>query len=326
MITVDGAELHSEARGSGPALLFIPGALGDGGVFAPMVQLLADEYTVVTYDRRGNSRSPVTGPAKPMSVAEQSDDAVAVLAHHGFSEALVLGSSAGAVIGLDLAARHPQVVTGLIAHEPPAVQVLPDAARWLAFFADLDRITRTEGPWPAFVTFMAVNSRESLAALFRHRPVRRLAAGVLQGLLRQLSGRPSPLLRLSVQALRRVLRKPPPDLTDPAVQALREAPARSMGNAAHFMTREMAAIVDFTPDYAALTAGGARIVVGVGHDSRHHYYSRTSPVIAERLAAPCVEFPGGHTPYVDQAPEFAVALRAALADLRGIPTSPDRGT
>lgn len=41
--------------------------------------------------------------------------------------ALVFGSSGGAVTGLALATRHPEQVRTLVAHEPPLVEVLPDA-------------------------------------------------------------------------------------------------------------------------------------------------------------------------------------------------------
>jgi pimeloyl-ACP methyl ester carboxylesterase len=40
----------------------------------------------------------------------------------------VFGSSGGAVTGLQLVAAHPEEVTTLIAHEPPIIGVLPDAA------------------------------------------------------------------------------------------------------------------------------------------------------------------------------------------------------
>jgi pimeloyl-ACP methyl ester carboxylesterase len=56
-LKVPGAALHYEIRGSGPVLLLIPGGPADGGVFAPIRELLADRYTVVTYDPRGLSRT-----------------------------------------------------------------------------------------------------------------------------------------------------------------------------------------------------------------------------------------------------------------------------
>jgi pimeloyl-ACP methyl ester carboxylesterase len=60
-VRVNGAELYHEIRGSGPPVLLIMGATGDGGHFDTLADLLADEFTVVTYDRRGNGRSPPSG-------------------------------------------------------------------------------------------------------------------------------------------------------------------------------------------------------------------------------------------------------------------------
>ena len=54
---VNGASLYYERQGSGPPVLFIAGSTGDAGNFSRTADLLADEFTVVTYDRRGNSRS-----------------------------------------------------------------------------------------------------------------------------------------------------------------------------------------------------------------------------------------------------------------------------
>jgi pimeloyl-ACP methyl ester carboxylesterase len=58
-VTVNGAELYYEVRGSGPPVLLIMGGTGDGGHFDTLADRLADEFTVVTYDRRGNGRSPI---------------------------------------------------------------------------------------------------------------------------------------------------------------------------------------------------------------------------------------------------------------------------
>ena len=58
LLEVNGARIYHEVRGSGPSVLFIAGATGDGGHFERVAEILSDEFTVVTYDRRGNSRSP----------------------------------------------------------------------------------------------------------------------------------------------------------------------------------------------------------------------------------------------------------------------------
>ena len=58
LLEVNGAKIYHEVRGSGPSVLFVAGATGDGGHFERVAEILSEEFTVVTYDRRANSRSP----------------------------------------------------------------------------------------------------------------------------------------------------------------------------------------------------------------------------------------------------------------------------
>jgi pimeloyl-ACP methyl ester carboxylesterase len=152
-LKVPGATLHYEVRGSGPVLLMIPGGPADAGIFMGLAGRLADRYTVVTYDPRGNSRSRLDGPPEDQRVEVHADDASRLLAAVGGGPAYVLGSSGGAVVGLELAARHPEQVQTLVAHEPPVVELLPDAPRWRAFFQDLYETYRRDGVGPAMQKF-----------------------------------------------------------------------------------------------------------------------------------------------------------------------------
>lgn len=131
LIEVNDAMLYHEARGSGPSVLFIPGATGDAGHFEQVAQLLSEEFTVVTYDRRGNSRSPRPSGWDSTSPQQQSDDAAALIEALSIAPAAVFAASSGAIIGLDLVIRHPEVVRGAILQEPPMMSVLsnPEAAR-----------------------------------------------------------------------------------------------------------------------------------------------------------------------------------------------------
>ncbi len=126
MIEVNGARIYQEVRGSGPSLLFIAGATGDGGHFERVAELLSDEFTVVTYDRRGNSRSPRPEGWESTSTEEQSDDAAALIEALGLAPAVVFGTSGGAIIGLDLVIRHPESVRGAILHDSAMFSVLPN--------------------------------------------------------------------------------------------------------------------------------------------------------------------------------------------------------
>ncbi|GAA1643947.1 hypothetical protein GCM10009733_046320 [Nonomuraea maheshkhaliensis] len=126
-VVVPGARLHVERTGIGPALL-VSGGGGDAGMYVDVIPLLARAFTVIAYDRRGNSRSPFTEPRASIAVNRQTDDAIAVLDHYGFERAYVFGNSSGAIIALEMVARHAGRLLGAVAHEPPLVQLLaPDS-------------------------------------------------------------------------------------------------------------------------------------------------------------------------------------------------------
>lgn len=155
-LAVPGARLHIERRGTGPVLLCIPGGSGDAEVFGAIARLLAGHFTVVAYDRRGFSRSALDSPAidDAMRLAVDADDAARVIAHCG-GAAHVLGSSSGAIVGLDLLARHPARVRTLIAHEPPLMTLLADGGQWLARFDDVHATFVASGVEPAMAKFNA---------------------------------------------------------------------------------------------------------------------------------------------------------------------------
>jgi pimeloyl-ACP methyl ester carboxylesterase len=154
-LPVPGAELYYEVRGSGPVLLMIPGGPMDAGGFAAIADRLADEYTVVTYDCRGNSRSRMQGSWDDLTVGVFADDAHRLLEAVSSGPADVLGSSGGATYGLDLVARYPGQVRTLVAHEPPVSELLPDAAKWHALNLEIGETYRTDGTFAALQKFTA---------------------------------------------------------------------------------------------------------------------------------------------------------------------------
>jgi pimeloyl-ACP methyl ester carboxylesterase len=117
-IAAGPVELYHEVRGDGPSVLFIMGSTGDAGHFAAVADALADEFTVVTYDRRGNSRSGAPPGWTRTTVQEQAGDAAALLRALDLAPAAVVGSSTGGVFALCLAIEHPGVVRGTVVHEP----------------------------------------------------------------------------------------------------------------------------------------------------------------------------------------------------------------
>ncbi|MET7699621.1 alpha/beta hydrolase [Streptomyces sp. NPDC005485] len=128
-LAVPGATLHYEVRGCGPLLLVSQSGEGDANRSDAMVDHLVDTCTVVTYDRRGLSRSVLDDPARGATLDDHVDDVHRLLAELTDEPALMAGCSMGALIGLRLALRHPGQLSTLVAHEPAIPGLLPDAER-----------------------------------------------------------------------------------------------------------------------------------------------------------------------------------------------------
>jgi pimeloyl-ACP methyl ester carboxylesterase len=154
-VKVPGAELYTEIRGSGPVLLLITGGPVDAGMFTDLASRLSGRYTVVSYDQRGHSRSPLDGEPEDIPVSVHADDAAAILEAVASEPAYVYGNSGGGNIGLELVARHPELVRTLVAHEAPTMELLPDAEKWRNEFQAIYDLYGTEGVFAAMGRFGA---------------------------------------------------------------------------------------------------------------------------------------------------------------------------
>ena len=153
-LDVPGARLYYEQRGTGPLLLLIGSPMDSTG-FAGFAAALAGRYTLVTYDPRGIGHSSREDTAEDVTPEQQADDVHRLLSALGGEPADVFGSSGGAVVGLALVTAHPDQVRTLVAHEPPVVELLPDAAQVRAQIQDIYDTYRAEGSDQAMVKFMA---------------------------------------------------------------------------------------------------------------------------------------------------------------------------
>ncbi|GAA3437887.1 alpha/beta fold hydrolase [Kutzneria kofuensis] len=128
-VPVAGGSLYYEVRGTGWNVLVVQGGIGDANATAQLVdQLVADGARVITYDRRGLGRS-VVDDAAATTIGVHSADAAALLSAVAPEPAVVAGASIGAVIALQLAVDHPDLVAAVIAHEPPLPDVVREADR-----------------------------------------------------------------------------------------------------------------------------------------------------------------------------------------------------
>jgi acetyltransferase/esterase len=129
---VNGARLYYEERGAGFPVVFIPGGSVDASHYATVAEHLAGEFRTVTFDRRGNGRSPRPPGWYATSIAEQADDVAGLIEVLGLAPCGVWASSLGGVILLELLIRRPGLVSAAIVHEPPLFGILDDGEQLAA--------------------------------------------------------------------------------------------------------------------------------------------------------------------------------------------------
>jgi pimeloyl-ACP methyl ester carboxylesterase len=118
-IQVDGAALYYRVVGAGRPLLIIHGSGANADLSSCAERQLSERHRVITYDRRGHSRSGTTPAALPGYLKRQTDDAACLLRALDAAPAVVVGWSMGGVIALCLALEHPELVSRLVLGEPP---------------------------------------------------------------------------------------------------------------------------------------------------------------------------------------------------------------
>jgi pimeloyl-ACP methyl ester carboxylesterase len=114
VISRDGTAIAYQQFGSGPAIVLVGGAFCDRNFAAPLAGLLAADFTVICYDRRGRGDS---GDTLPYAVSREVQDLDALIAAAGGS-AHLFGVSSGAILCVEAAADGLEVA-GLGLVEPP---------------------------------------------------------------------------------------------------------------------------------------------------------------------------------------------------------------
>ncbi len=123
MLDRQGTKLfYTEAGAGGPPLLFVHGWCGDHSHFAPQLEYFARRHRVVAVDRRGHGQSDK--PVDDYTIAGFADDLAWTCRELGLHKPVVVVHSMG-VIGLELAARHPDVPGALVVLDAPAVPPAP---------------------------------------------------------------------------------------------------------------------------------------------------------------------------------------------------------
>ena len=150
-----GARIAYDVRPAGDAapLMLIGSPMSAGG-FVSLAARFPDR-TVVTYDPRGTERSPKADPGTETTPDEHAGDLHRVIEAVGGPVDL-FATSGGAVNALALVARHPEDVRTLVAHEPPASQLIPDREAALAACTDIRDTYLRAGYGPAMAKFIVL--------------------------------------------------------------------------------------------------------------------------------------------------------------------------
>lgn len=128
-IQVRDITIHYERTGTGRPLLFVHGMCGDADVWRGQLERLSPHFTCVAYDRRGHSRS--TRGTEPESVETHAADAAALIEALDLTDPVVVGSSGGARIAVELARTRPDLLAGAVFSEPPIMTLDPAAGESL---------------------------------------------------------------------------------------------------------------------------------------------------------------------------------------------------
>lgn len=112
VIETNGVRTFYEICGQGPALVLVTGLGGLGAYWAPLIEVFARDFTVVTYDQRGAGQTDM--PDIPYSIDMLADDLEALIVGLGLSRPALIGHSTGGAIGQVLAARRPGLLSAMV--------------------------------------------------------------------------------------------------------------------------------------------------------------------------------------------------------------------
>jgi 3-oxoadipate enol-lactonase len=113
-IEVERASLRARIVGEGPAVVLVHGWALDLDLWRPQIDLLADRYRVIAFDRRGFGRS-----SGMPSIQQDVLDLGRLLDELAISRAAVVGMSQGARVALRWALQYPEQVSCLVLDGPP---------------------------------------------------------------------------------------------------------------------------------------------------------------------------------------------------------------
>lgn len=154
---VNGIDIWYATFGSGEPVILLHGGLANADYWGHQVRALAPKYRVVAMDSRGHGRS--TRDARPFGYDLMADDVIGLMDALGIPKATIVGWSDGAIIGLDIAQRHPTRIAKLFAFaansDPSGVKDTSQSPVFTEFIArarrEYEKLSPTPGQFDEFL-------------------------------------------------------------------------------------------------------------------------------------------------------------------------------
>lgn len=122
-IEANGTKLAYLEQGAGEPVVLVHANISDHRSWEPLLPALREKYRAIAYSRRGHwPNAPLSDSINDLWEREL-EDLAALIVKLGASPAHVVGNSAGAVLALMLARRHPHLVRSLVIEEAPLMTV-----------------------------------------------------------------------------------------------------------------------------------------------------------------------------------------------------------
>jgi len=181
---VDGARLHYEVSGEGPALLLSHGFGATGRMWDGQRRAFADRWQMIAWDMRGHGETESPDEPVGYSTAHTVSDMRALLVHLGIRRGVIGGLSLGGYVSLAFHAAHPEMVRALVICDSGPGYRNPEArAAWNERAFRRATELETKG-----LDVLAGSSREMRDAVRHHRSAKWLALAA-RGMLAQQDGR-----------------------------------------------------------------------------------------------------------------------------------------
>lgn len=152
VISKDGTAIAYEKTGKGPCILLVNGALSHRKLYGEkeLAERLAQDFTLIYYDRRGRGESTDT---KPYSAEREIEDLEA-LAREAGNRVYLYGSSSGASLALFAAEKlGPEKIIKLALYEPP-YDAFKDKQEFTALKKKISELVAAGKPGDAVTVFL----------------------------------------------------------------------------------------------------------------------------------------------------------------------------